>query len=71
MPLVPLQKVVDALKPGGIIVMECGLEFYGGRNEMLHKFDSLQIVRYEMVRAKSDFADRRVSDVFRLVARKP
>jgi len=71
MPLVPLQKVVDALKPGGIIVMECGLEFYGGRNEMLHKFDSLQIVRYEIVRAKSDFADRRVSDVFRLVARKP
>ncbi len=28
--------------------MECGLEFYGGRNEMLHKFESLQIVRYEI-----------------------
>lgn len=70
-PLVPLQKVVDSLKAGGIVVMECGLEFYGGRNEMLHKFDSLQIMRYEMVRARSDFAGRREADIFRLVARKP
>ena len=70
MPVVPLKKVVDALKPGGIVVMECGLEFYGGRNEMLHKFDSLQIVKYEMIRAKSDWADRREEDIFRLVARK-
>lgn len=51
--------------------MECGLEFYGGRNEMLHKFDSLQLMRYEMVRARSDFAGRREADIFRLVARKP
>jgi len=71
MPLIPLQKVINSLKPGGIIVMECGLEFYGSRNEMLHKFDPLQIVRYEMVRAKADFAGRRESDVFRMVAKKP
>lgn len=70
MPLVPMQKVIDALKPGGIIVMECGLEFYGGRNEMLHRFDSLQIVRYEMVRAKSDWGSRQETDIFHLVARK-
>ncbi len=70
MPLVPLQRVLDSLKLGGIVVMECGLEFYGGRNEMLHRFDSLQIVRYEMVRARADFAGQRESEIFRLVARK-
>ena len=45
-------------------------EFYGGGNEMLHKFDALEIIRLAMVRAKSDWADRRVADVFQLVARK-
>ena len=71
MPLVPVQKVVDSRKPGGIVVMECGADFVSGRNEILHMFDPLQIVRYEIVRAKSDFYDRRETDVLRLVARKP
>jgi SAM-dependent methyltransferase len=52
MPLVPVQKVVDSLKPGGIVVMECGADFVSGRNEILHMFDPLQIVRYEIIRAK-------------------
>jgi hypothetical protein len=63
--------VVDSLKPGGIVVMECGADFVSGRNQMLHMFDPLQIVRYEIVRAKSDFYDRRETDVLPLVARKP
>jgi SAM-dependent methyltransferase len=71
MPLVPIQKVVDSLKPGGIVVMECGVDFVSGRNEILHMFDPLQIVRYEIIRAKSDFYDRRETEVLRLVARKP
>ena len=71
MPLVPVQKVVDSLKPGGIVVMECGADFVSARNEMLHLFDPLQITHYEVVRAKSDFYDRRETDVIRLVARKP
>jgi SAM-dependent methyltransferase len=58
MPVVTVQKVVDALKPGGIVVMECGADFVGP-NEMLRLFDALQIVHYEIVRAKSDFYDRR------------
>jgi SAM-dependent methyltransferase len=70
MPLVPVGKVFDSLEPGGIVVMECGADFVG-RNEMLHMFDGLQIVRYEIVRAKSDFYERRETDVLRLVARKP
>jgi len=71
MPLVPVQKVVDSLKPSGIVVMECGADFVSGHNEILHMFDPLHIVRYEIVRAKSDFYDRRETDVLRLVARKP
>ena len=71
MPVVPIEKVVGSLKPGGIVVMECGPEFNNSRNAMLHLFDSLEIVHYEVVRDKGDFADRRETDVMRLVARKP
>jgi SAM-dependent methyltransferase len=71
MPLVPVEKVVDSLKPGGIVVMECGPGFLNGRNAMLHLFDPLEIVHYEIVRDKADFYGRRETDVIRLVARKP
>jgi SAM-dependent methyltransferase len=70
-PLVPIQKVIDSLKPGGIVVMECGQEFVPEPNALLHLFDSLRIVRYEIVRTKGDWGDRREVDVFRLVAQKP
>jgi SAM-dependent methyltransferase len=70
MPLVPVEKVVAALKPGGIVVMECGADFVG-RNGMLRMFDELEIVRYEIVRAAADFYGRRETDVLRMVARKP
>jgi protein-L-isoaspartate O-methyltransferase len=70
-PLVPVQKVVDSLRQGGIIVMECGQEFVPEQNALLHLFDSLRIVRYEIVRTKADWGDRREMDVFRLVAQKP
>jgi protein-L-isoaspartate O-methyltransferase len=71
MPLVPVEKVVDSLKPGGIVVMECGPEFNNSRNAMLHLFDPLEIVHYEIVRDKADFYGHRETDVMRLVARKP
>jgi hypothetical protein len=29
--------------------MECGADFVSGRNEMLHMFDPLQIIHYEIV----------------------
>ena len=70
MPLVPIQRIADSLKPGGVVVMECGSDFVG-RNQMLHIFDPLEITQYEIVRAKSDFYDRRETDVLRLVAFKP
>ena len=73
MPLVPMQRVLDSLKPGGIVVVECGADFYSqtGRNGLLKTFDALQIQFYENVRAQSDFYDRRETDVLRLVAKKP
>jgi SAM-dependent methyltransferase len=72
MPLVPVQKVVDSLKPRGIVVMECGTNFLPGRNAMLHLFDPLVIERYEIVRDRSDWAwGRPEVDIIRLVARKP
>ena len=70
-PLVPVQTVMDSLKPGGIVVMECGQEFVPETNALLHLFNSLRIVRYEIVRTKADWGDRREMDVFRLVAQKP
>ncbi|HET8550509.1 MAG TPA: hypothetical protein VFL57_21005 [Bryobacteraceae bacterium] len=39
-----VQRVVDALKPGGIVVMECGADWVGG-NEMLKRFDILEVIR--------------------------
>jgi hypothetical protein len=39
------------------------------RNGMLHRFDDLLIERYEMVRAVSDFSDRRETEIYRLIAR--
>jgi SAM-dependent methyltransferase len=65
-----IDKVIQSLKPGGLVVMECGADWVG-RNGMLKLFDALQIVRYEIVLAKSDFFERREMDVLRLVARKP
>jgi SAM-dependent methyltransferase len=53
MPLIPVKKVLDSLRPGGMVVMECAAD-YVGRNGMLKMFDDLQIVRYEIVRAKAD-----------------
>lgn len=63
-------KIVDSLKPGGIVVMECGAD-WAPRNGMLKLFDPLQIVHYEIATGNSDFYDRREMEIIRLVARKP
>jgi SAM-dependent methyltransferase len=69
MPLVDVRRVIDALKPGGMVVMEFGPGFVA-RNGMLHLSDELTIERYEMVRGVSDFSDRRETEIYRLIARK-
>jgi hypothetical protein len=40
--------LIDSLKPGGTVVMECAAN-YVGRNGMLKMFDALQITRYERI----------------------
>jgi len=70
MPLVPIQKVVDSLKPGGIVVVVCGMEFNASRNLILHTWDPLVIEHYEIVRDKSDWEGRRVLDIIQMVGRK-
>jgi SAM-dependent methyltransferase len=69
MPLVDVKKVVDALKPGGVVLMECAVD-YVGRNGMLKKFDDLRIERYEIVRGIADWYGRRETDILQMVARK-
>jgi SAM-dependent methyltransferase len=69
MPLIDVRRVINALKPGGIVVMEFGPGFTG-RNGMLRLFDDLVIERYEVSRAVSDFSDRRETEILRLIARK-
>ena len=71
MPQVPVQKIVNSLKPGGIVVMECGTDFLPERNAMLHLFDPLVIEHYDLVRDKSDWEGRREVEIIRLIARKP
>lgn len=70
MPLIDVRTVIDSLKPGGIVVMECAAN-YVGRNGMLKMFDALRIVRYEIVRAKADWYDRQETDIIRMIAIKP
>jgi Methyltransferase domain len=70
MPLIPVEHVLAALKPGGIVVMEAAAD-YVGRNGMLKMFDALEIKRYEIVHEKADFYDRLEVDIVRLIAVKP
>jgi len=70
MPFIPVERVLAALKPGGIVVMEAAAD-YVGRNGMLKLFDVLEIKRYEIVHEKADFYDRQEIDIVRLVAVKP
>ena len=67
MPLIPVERVLAALKPGGMVVMEAAAD-YVGRNGMLKMFDALEIRRYEIVHERADFYERREVDIVHLVA---
>ncbi len=69
MPLIDTRKVIDSLKPGGTVLMECAVD-YVGRNGMLKKFDGLRIERYEIVRGLADWYDRHEVEIIRMIARK-
>lgn len=65
-----VQKIVQSLRPEGIVVMECGAE-WGDRNGMLKIFDPLQIIQYTVEMAQSDFFKRQQMPILRMIARKP
>jgi SAM-dependent methyltransferase len=70
MPQIPVERVLESLKHGGVLIVECAAD-YVGRNGMLKMFDALDIKSYEVVHEKADFYDRREVDIVRLVAVKP
>jgi len=65
--------LVEALKPGGLLV----IEGYAGdkgdyqTNELLRSFASLKIVHYEDVRDEADWAPGEKSRIVRFIAEKP
>jgi SAM-dependent methyltransferase len=69
MPFIDVKKVVDSLKPGGVVLMEGAVD-YVGRNGMLKMFDDLRIERYEILRTVADWYDRQETEILRLIATK-
>jgi len=69
MPLIDVKKIIGSLKPGGVVLMECAVD-YVGRNGMLKTFDGLRIERYEIVKGVADWYGRREVEILRMVARK-
>lgn len=63
-------KVIESLRPGGIVVVEAGRDWFRP-NASLRIFDKLRIIQYEDRIAPSDFFNRRQMAVARLVAEKP
>jgi protein-L-isoaspartate O-methyltransferase len=63
-------KVIESLRPGGIVVVEAGRGWFSP-NALLKMFDPLRIVHYEDRVAPSDFFNRREMPIVRLVAEKP
>lgn len=62
-------KIIEALRPGGIVVFE-GPRFWFGKNELLQRFSALRILTYQDQVDQGDyFRDRRMP-VLRFVAEK-
>jgi len=68
-----VQRLHDALKPGGLLVIEGfagSEEFEFHPNELLRDFGDLKILRYEDVQDEADWDPGRKSNLIRLVAEK-
>jgi SAM-dependent methyltransferase len=69
-PVASAAKAVQALRPGGIVVVEAGRDWFPS-NALLTTFRGLRVLHYEERVAPSDFFNRREMPVVRLVAEKP
>lgn len=63
-------RAIDALRPGGIVVVEAGRAWFP-TNGLLKMFEALRIVHYEDRVAQSDFFARAEMPTVRLLAEKP
>ena len=70
MPVNEPARTVDALRPGGVVVVESPQAWYS-INGLLRTFEGLRILRYEVRQQPGDFFDRKVMPVVRLLAEKP
>jgi 2-polyprenyl-3-methyl-5-hydroxy-6-metoxy-1,4-benzoquinol methylase len=70
MPVNDPARTVEALRPGGVAVVESPEAWYP-INGLLRTFESLRILRYEDRLQPADFFDRRAMPVVRLLAEKP
>lgn len=69
-----VQRLRDALKPGGLIVIEgfADKEKYMLQpNELLHDFGDFRVLRYEDTQGEADWAPGQQSHLIRFVAEKP
>jgi hypothetical protein len=73
-----VQRIIDALKPGGVLVFEGLMDESGSErsaawlpkpNQLLEAFGALRILRYEDSRAQADWSWR-PERIARLLARK-
>ena len=69
-PAMMAQRAIDALRPGGIVVVEAGGMWFP-QNGLLELFEPLRVLHYTDDRAVSDFFDRAEMRVVRLLAEKP
>ena len=63
-------RTADALRPGGVVVVESPEAWYPV-NGLLRTFEGLRILRYEDRQQPADFFNRREMPVVRLLAEKP
>ena len=67
------QRLRDALKPGGLLVIEgyAGGELGFKTDELRHDFADLKILRYEDLIDEADWSPGQKSRLVRLIAQKP
>jgi SAM-dependent methyltransferase len=70
MPVNEPARLVDALRPGGIVVFE-GPRAWFPQNGLFKAFDALRILRYEDVITEGDFFQGQKLPVLRFVAERP
>ena len=65
------RKAIQALKPGGVVVIETGSVLFPNKALLAEWFKPLRVLQLTEERARSDFFSRQEMDVIRFLAEKP